>query len=911
MIEDLENKNMYNKIVFTFLLIFSLVSVVAAQTDSTAVLAVQSDSLEAVLAVPTVNDTIANPEIEYTQSGGRKYTIAGVTVTGAPNFDDYAIIGYSGLDVGRTVSVPGSEITAAIRRFVKQGLFSDVKIIASKILDDKIWLEIKLTERPRVSELNFSGVKKGEKEDLEKSIGILKDGQITPNIIDRARQVMKKYLSDKGFSNADINIYQKDDAEKPGYVIANVAIDKKAKVKVNKIIITGNTVLNQMKIDKAMKKTNEKGRWYNFFRSKKFIPEEYKNDKNLLVERYNEAGYRDAYIVKDSVVSIDEKNVNVYITVDEGDKYYFGDISWAGNTIYSTDFLNQLLKIQKGDVYNHKLLNERLTTDQNEAVSKLYTDRGYLFAQIIPVETSVNGDSINFEMRIFEGKQATINHIGITGNDRVYEHVVRRELYTKPGQLYSQSDIMRSLGELARMGHFDPESLFKNIDIKPDQENGTVDIDYNLTTKSSDQIEFSAGWGGTGFVGSVGLKFTNFAIQNLFRPKMYHVVPQGEGQTFSLNYRSGGLAYNSFSLSFLEPWLGGKRPNSLSVSFYFAQQNSYSDRFMNNMGNYYNPYSYGSSYGGYGYGNGYDNSYNYGQSEFDPNKYIRTFVASIGYGKRLKWPDDYFTFYGELSYQLYSMSDWEQYMGIPDGKYHSPSLGITLSRNSVMNPIYPREGSTFSLSLKLTPPYSLMNGKDYADEKMPFSERYKLIEFHKWKFSAKTFTPLDSKQKLVLMTRAEFGYLGYYNKNARSPFETFMLGGDGMSAYSGAYTMGMEYIPLRGYDAGAPIFIPQGSQAGSTSSYLYNKFSVELRYPISLEQSATIYGLAFVDAGNSFLSIKDYNPFNLKRSAGVGVRIFLQMFGMLGIDWAYGFDTVPTTGERSGSHFHFILGQEL
>jgi outer membrane protein insertion porin family len=892
---------MYNKILFTFVLFFGLGSAIAAQTD--APIDVLAADLEAT------NDTIENPEFEYTQGGGRKYTIAGITVTGTPNFDDYAIIGYSGLDIGRTISVPGSEITAAIRRFVKQGLFSDVKIRATKVVDDKIWLEIKLAERPRVSELSFEGLKKSEKEDLEKAIGILKDNQITPNIIDRAKQVVKKHLADKGFANAEVNIYQKDDNSKPGYVKVNVEVDKKVKVKVNKIIVTGNTVLNQMKIDKAMKKTNEKGRWYNFFRSKKFIPEEYKNDKNLLVERYNNAGYRDAYIVTDSIVTIDEKNVNVYITVEEGDKYYFGNMVWVGNTIYPTEFLNQVLRIQKGDVYNHKLLNDRLRDDQGEAVSKLYNDRGYLFAHIEPVETSINGDSINFEMRIYEGKQATINHIGITGNDRVYEHVVRRELYTRPGQLYSQSDIIRSIGELARMGHFDPEALGKDIEILPDQENGTVDINYNLTTKSSDQIEFSAGWGGTGFVGSVGLKFTNFAIQNLFRPKMYHIVPQGEGQTFSLNYRSGGLAYNSFSLSFLEPWLGGKRPNSLSVSFYFAQQNSYSDRFMNNMSSYSNPYMYGNSYGGYN--NGYDNSYNYGQGEFDPNKYIRTFVTSIGYGKRLKWPDDYFTFYGELSYQLYIMSEWERYMGIPDGMYNSPSVGITFGRNSVMNPIYPREGSTFSLSLKLTPPYSLLNGKDYDDPKMPFSERYKFIEFHKWKFSAKTFTPLDAKQKLVLMTRAEFGYMGYYNKNTRSPFETYMLGGDGMSAYSGAYTMGMEYIPLRGYDAGAPIVLPTGTSASSTSSYLYNKFSVELRYPISLEQSATIYGLAFVDAGNSFVSIKDYNPFNLKRSAGIGARIFLQMFGMLGIDWAYGFDTVPTTGERSGSHFHFVLGQEL
>jgi len=864
---------------------------------------------QAQLIVPV--DTIYNPNIDYTISA-KQYIIGGITVTGAPNFDQFAVIGYSGLDIGRTITVPGIEITTAIKRFIRQGLFSDVKIFAIKIAGDRIWLEIRLKERPRVSELNFSGLKKGEKEDMEKSIGILKDNQITPNIADRAKLIIQRQLATKGFSNADVQIYQKDDHEKPGYVIVDVAVDKKEKVKVNKIIVTGNTVLNQMKIDNAMKKTNERGRWYNFFRSKKFIPEEYENDKNLLIERYNDAGYRDAYIVADSVVPVNGKYVNVYITLDEGKKYYFGNIDWVGNTIYPTDYLNQLLKINKGEVYSHKMLTDRLQTN-DDAVSKLYTDRGYLFASIDPVEVSIDGDSINFEMRILEGKQATINNIGITGNDRVYEHVIRRELYTKPGQLYSQSDIVRSLGELARMGQFDPESVYKNIKIEPDQENGTVDINYGLTTKSSDQVQLSAGIGGTGFVGSVGLTFANFAIQNIFRPKMYRIVPQGEGQTFSLNYRSSGQAYNSASISFVEPWFGGKRPNSLSVSFYWARQNSYSDRYLNNMGNYYNSYMYDNNYY-----SGYDYS-NYGSTEFDPNKYIQTIVGSIGYGKRLKWPDDYFTFYGELSYQLYTMSEWP-YMGlydengklVTDGVFNNPAITLTLSRNSVMNPIYPRNGSTFSLSLKITPPYSLINGKDYT--KIPFAERYHFIEYHKWKFSAKTFTSLDSKEKFVMMWRAEFGYLGHFNKYARSPFETFMLGGDGMSAYSGAYTMGMEYIPLRGYDAGAPFVVPSGAtgSASAASSYVYDKFTLEIRYPLMLGQNnTTLYALGFAEAGNSFFNMKDYNPFNLARSAGVGVRIFLPMFGILGIDWAYGFDQTPGATKPSGSHFHFVLGQEL
>jgi outer membrane protein insertion porin family len=901
---------MFRRICFTFLTTIFLICSAQAQLAVSVDTAIENNDLQTPQVAISLNDTVYNPDIEY-NSPAQRYTISGITVVGAPNFDEYAVIGYSGLDIGRTITIPGTEITTAVKRFVRQGLFSDVKIAAAKIFGNRIWLKIRLKERPRVSELNFTGIKKSEKEDLEKSIGILKDNQITPNIVSRAEQIVKKHLAAKGFSNADVKIYQKDDPAKQGYVIVDVAVDKKEKVKVNKIIVTGNTVLNQMKIDNAMKKTNEKGKWYNFFRSKKFIPEEFGKDKNLLVDRYNDAGYRDAYIVTDSVVPVDDKSVNVYITINEGKKYYFGDLNWVGNTVYPTEYLKQIFKIQKGDVYNHKLLNDRLQVN-DDAVSKLYNDRGYLFAHIEPVEVSIDGDSINFEMRIYEGRKATINNVGITGNDRVYEHVIRRELYTKPGQLYSQSDIVRSLGEIARMGLFDPESVYKNIEVLPDPENGTVDINYALTTKSSDQVELSAGWGGTGFVGSLGLKFTNFAIQNLFRPKMYRIVPQGEGQTFSLNFRGNGIAYNSASISFVEPWFGGKRPNSLSVSFYWARQNSYSNRFLNNYSNYYNPYNYAGNYSGYDYSN-------YGSSEYDPNKYIQTIVGSIGYGKRLKWPDDYFTFYGEFSYQLYTMHDWP-YMGlynengksVTEGVFHNPAISLTISRSSVMNPIYPRSGSTFSLSLKITPPYSLINGKDYT--KISFAERYHFIEYHKWKFSARTFTPLDSKEKFVLMTRSEFGYLGHFNNNARSPFETFMLGGDGMSAYSGAYTMGMEYIPLRGYDAGAPYVVPRNAtgSATSASSYVYNKFTLEARYPIILGQNnTTIWALGFLEAGNSFFSMKDYNPFNLARSAGAGVRIFLPMFGILGIDWAYGFDRTPGTTKASGSHFHFVIGQEL
>jgi len=859
----------------------------------------------------TPADTL--PVIEYSNAAAT-YEIAAITVSGAANYDDFVLIGFSGLAVGDKIKVPGDAITGAVKRFWKQGLFSDVKIYATKIQDDKIWLNIALKERPRVSEINFSGLKKGEIEDLEAKLGITKGNQITPNISDRAVKVIKKHMEEKGFLNVEANVLQKNDPNKPGHVIVDIQVDKKLKTRVHQIVVTGNKALTFNQINKAMKKTNDNN-WRNFFRTKKFVKEEYEKDKIALIEKYNEIGYRDAYIVADSVVKFDDKTVSVYITVDEGKKYYFRNIKWIGNTIYPFDYLDMVLGIKKGDVYNQKHLMERLQTDENDAVSKLYQDRGYLFSQIEPVEVLIENDSIDFEMRIYEGKPATINEINIKGNTRVYEHVVRRELRTKPGQLYSQSDIMRSLRELAQMGHFDQEKI--KPDIQPNQEDGTVDITYNLETKGSDQVEFSAGWGATGIVGSIGLKFSNFAIQNLFRPETYRIVPQGEGQTFSINARTNGQSYTSFSMSFLEPWLGGKRPNSLSTSVYYSSQTAIADRYLQSMQNMYSsgyspygygysPYGYGSSYGSYGgYGGsygGYDNSYSL---NYDPEKYMRTLGASIGYGKRLNWPDDFFTFYGELSYQRFMLSDWyPQMFPMTEGQFNNLSLNLTLSRNSIDNPIFTRSGSSFSLGLKITPPYSSFNGKDYASTTMTDQERYKWIEYHKWTFSGKTFTPLDASNKLILLSRMMFSYVGHFNQNVKSPFETFYMGGDGMSAYT---SYGTDYVAMRGYESGS---LTPRSSSGNYAGYLYNKFSLELRYPLSLEQSATIYALTFLEAGNSFSKLKDYSPFDLKRSAGVGVRIFLPMFGMMGIDWGYGFDK-GVDGKQGGSQFHFVLGQEL
>ena len=838
------------------------------------------------------------PVIEYSLQP-KTYEIAEITVSGADSYEDFVLIGFSGLSVGDKIEVPGDQITKSLKRFWKQGLFSDIKFIAKKIEGDKIWLEIALKQRPRISDVKYNGLKKSEVEDIVVKVGIQKNGQMTPDLEDRAHKVITKYLEEKGFHDATIKVLQFDDQDNPGYVKVAVNVDRKIKTKVGSIFITGNEALTETKINLAMKKTND-NHIVNLFRPKKFVSAEFDNDKKAVIEKYNEIGYRDAIIVTDSVVrsAIDSSRVDIYMTIDEGQKYYFGNIEWVGNTVYPYEYLNAILGIKKGDVYNLKELNKRLNED-DDAVAKLYTDQGYLFFNVDPVEVRINNDSINFEMRMYEGQPATINQVNILGNTRVYEHVVRRELYTKPGQLYSQSDIMRSLRELAQMGHFDQEKIVP--DIIPNVEDGTVDITYNLETKSSDQIEFSLGWGATGLVGTLGLKFTNFAIQNLFNPETYRIVPQGEGQTFSINARTNGVYYTSASVSFLEPWLGGKRPNSLSANLFFASQTGYSDR-------YYQAYQdlYSNYYSYYAYAGNSNYLQQLQESEADPDKYLRTFGVSLGYGKRLSWPDDYFSFYGELSYQMYMMKDWP-YMILTDGTSHNLALNLQLSRSSIDNPIYTRRGSQFTLGLKITPPYSLIKGTTDAEyAQMTTTEKYRLLEYHKWRFSGKVFTPLTADSKLVLMARAEFGYLGHYNRNAKSPFESFYMGGDGMSSYSSYST---EYISMRGYQSGS--LTPYDAATGRNMGYVYNKYTMELRYPISLEQNATIWALAFVEAGNCFADIKDFNPFKLKRSAGLGVRLFLPMFGLMGIDWGWGFDPINGSNQYGGSQFHFVLGKEL
>lgn len=850
---------------------------------------------------------IVNPEISYAGTP-RTCIIGGLAVKGVVGYEDYMLTGLSGLAVGQEISVPGNEITEAVKRYWRHGLFSNVSISADSIVGNKIYLCFHLSLRPRVSTINYNGLKKSEREDMEMKLGIMKGGQVTPNTIDRAKILAKKYFDDKGYKNAEIEIVQRDDPEKKNQVILDVNVDKKNKMKVRHIIIEGNDNLATKKIKGQLftkgvfAKTHEAGKLSTFLKSKKFTEERYKNDKRNLIDKYNELGYRDMEIVVDSVWNHDANHVNVYVKIDEGQKYYIRNITWVGNTVASTDYLSMLLDMKKGDVYNQKLLNKRLTEDE-DAVGNYYWNNGYLFYSLEPAEVNIVGDSIDLEMRIYEGTQAHISHVRIYGNDRLYEEVVRRELRTKPGDLFSKDALMRSAREIASMGFFDPEQV--NPDVQPNIEDGTVDINWELEQKSNDQVEFSLGWGQTGVIGRISLKLNNFSMRNLFsKNKMRRgIMPVGEGEQLAFSVQTNGTYYQSYSISYSAPWFGGKRPNGFNVGAYYSKQTDVSSSYYNS--NWMNSlYSYYSGYGSY---SSYYNNY---ESYLDDDKYVKLFGFSIGWGKRLRWPDDYFQLSVALSYQRYMLRDW-QYFLITNGNCNNINLSVQLTRTSTDNQLFPRRGSEFLASVTITPPWSLWDGKDYANLATDASsstyddelqEKYRWIEYHKWKFRARTYTALTSGQKcLVLMARVELGILGSYDSNKKSPFETYYMGGDGMSGYSTTYAQ--ETIALRGYENGS--LTPY-----SALGYAYDRYTLELRYPFMLGNT-TIYGLTFLEGGNAWYDTNDFNPFDLKRSAGVGVRIYLPMVGLMGIDWGYGFDETLSTGSKGGSQFHFVLGQEF
>jgi outer membrane protein insertion porin family len=888
-----------------------------------------------VLVLPAAVGQITddtNFSIYYASPG--RYTIADIEISGIRYLDQNVLIQLSGLRVGQIIEVPGENITNAIKRLWQQGLFSDVRITASKIVDDDIWLEIYLQERPRLSDVNFFGVSKSERDDINEKVLLLKGSQVTDNQVNNAERTIKNIFLAKGFLNTTVNIVQRDDTVHSNSVILDIYVDKKEKVKVNEVVIHGNEAVKETVLERAMKKTNSR-KLRNFFRTKKFLAEEYENDKARLIEKYNEKGFRDAIIVEDTIYQVEvgrrnKPRVNIELRVDEGDKYYFGDIRWIGNTVYPSDYLTTYLGIERGDVFNQSILDKRLY-DNDVGLNNLYLDRGYLFFDLQPIEINIDNDTIDYEMRIREGKQATIDRVLISGNTKTHEHVARRELRTYPGDLFSKSQIIRSVRELAQLGHFDPEAI--NPDIRPSPENGTVDIEYQLQEKANDQIELSGGWGAGMFVGSVGLKFANFSVRNILNREAWRPLPTGDGQTLSLRYQTSGRYYRTVSLSFIEPWLGGKKPNSFSMSLSHSKINYSANKYYQSYNPYYGGgyggYPYGGGYGGYGmgyggfgggYGGGYGYNpygsyggfpqYQYNYSSEDSNRandqIWETTAVAMGYGYRLSFPDDYFTVYHELSLEHYLLQNMGSYFwfladeqGNVNGTFNNVSFRTVFGRNSVDNPLYSRRGSSFSLSLKATPPFSLLSGNTDT-ENLTNNEKYKWIEYHKWLFKGQVFNPLTTNTNLVLRTAVELGFLGHYDANRPSPFEGFIVGGSGMSGYN---IYGTDYVALRGYK--------DFSLSPQSGSKMYSKFTMEMRYPITLKPSATIYALAFLEGGNANMNFQNYNPFKLHRSAGLGVRIFLPMFGLMGIDWGYGFDRVPGAPDAHGSQFHFVIGQQF
>ena len=836
-------------------------------------------------------------EITVDYNNPRKYVVGGVTVEGNHYFSPDQIIQVSGLQKGLSVTVPGDDVSSIVERLWFQRYFEDVAIAIDSITPtrDTAFFKICITERPRVSRWTFTGVKSGEQKELMERLNLRRGGEFSDYVAKTATDIIRRYYKEKGFLLTEVDIQTKRDTLVKSAIRVNFAVDRKSKVKIKKITFTGNDNVKESKLVRSMKKTKD-ARLINFFSSKKFNEKEYANDKRSLISAFNEAGFRDARIVKDTMYYVEPDRLEIDFTIDEGQRYYFRNITWTGNSVYSSDVLNGILMINKGDVYDVVTMEKRLFGGgkQNEYdVSKLYRDNGYLFFNIQPVELNIVGDSVDVEMRIVEGKPATLNNIIINGNDLTNERVVRRQIFTRPGYLFSQTDFERSIREIASMGQFDPEAITDpstGYSIIPNQLNNTVDIVYNVTEKPSSTLELSGGWGGNTFVATVGVSFNNFSTRRLFDKSAWRPVPLGDAQNLAIRFQTNGTYYTSLSASFMEPWLFGKKPTSLSVSAYYTRQtNSYiAFNILNN------------------------------------DEYMEVYGLAAGIGTRLKWPDNYFVLYNQLSWQTYKLQNWNYNFLFNTGISHNLSYTISLSRTSTDQQIYPRQGSEFSLSLQLTPPYSLLRKKnkgvldengnptrvsswrDINYDLQSSEDRYKWIEYHKWSFKGAIYTKLVGD--LVLMARAQFGYLGYYNRNwGYSPFEGFLVGGDGMSGYN---TYGTEVISLRGYEnySLTPTTLTPYSNGGSAySGNVYDKFTVELRYPVVLQPQSTIFALIFLEGGNCWSDIRDFNPFQIKRSAGVGVRVFLPMIGLLGVDWGYGFDD-PTYG---GSQFHFVIGQQF
>jgi outer membrane protein insertion porin family len=803
--------------------------------------------------------------ITFDAARPQEFVIADITISGVKYLNPEQILSFIGVAKGDTVKIPNEDISLALKRLWAQRHFSDITVSATKIEGDKIYLDIKLTERPRVSAWNFTGTKKGERNDLRDKLHLRRGSEVSDYLLKVSVDAIKSFYAEKGYRKAEVNVIQEADTLVPNAVKVTFDVKKNQKVKIKKIYFEGNDKIKDRKLRKSMKKTKDMRLW-NLFSSKKFNDEEYPNDKENLIQYYNEKGYRDAAIVSDSVFYVSDKRLGIRIKVDEGQRYYFRDITWVGNTIIPSVILSNILGIKKGDVYDVVAMDKMLHVDQ-ASVSTQYMDQGYLFFNIQPVEINIVGDSIDIEMRISEGKQATFNRVNITGNTKTNEHVIRRELWTRPGYLFSKTDFERSLRELAQSNNFDAEKLMVQNEgwkLTPNERDGTADITFNVEEKSNDQIELSGGYGGNTFIATVGLRFSNFAIGRIFKKGAWRPVPSGDGQTLALRFQTNGSYYTATSISFVEPWLGGKKPTSLSLSAYYTRETD-----------------------------GY-----YFQSV---TQSLETYGLSVGIGQRLKWPDTYFTLYTGVSLQHYILNNWRGYFLFSDGQSNNFSFNVIFGRNSTDQPIYPRKGSDFSLGLQFTIPYSLFTNKDY--KAISDNERYRWIEYHKWTFKGTLYTQLVGD--FVLMTRAQFGFLAYYNSDwGYSPFEAFILGGDGMNGFN---RYGQENIALRGYVNSSVTPLVNGAYAG----HIYDKFSVELRHPVIMQPQANIFAYLFFEGGNAWSTFDKFNPFAIKRSAGVGVRLMLPIVGTLGIDWGYGFDNVPHYPNAGGGQIHFTFGMPM
>ena len=847
-------------------------------------------------------------EIDYARP--QKYEIGGIVVEGAKYVDASMLSMIAGLRVGETISIPGDEISNGIRKIWEQGLFEDVAINATDIVGGKVFLQIVIKERPRVSKFSFKGIKKSEADDIRNKINLSRGDIATDHLLTKTTRIIENFYYEKGYRKVDIDIQQVADTARDNYIDMVINIDKGNKVKIGKINVMGNENLTEGQVLAAMKETKQRGHFdplnplgplvvntiadvvtlhplraitgveeyfYDnyrprIFKSSRFLESNFEADKKLIVEKYNSKGFRDARIVSDSVYMIDDKNMGIDIVIDEGNKYHYRNIAWTGNTKYSDETLNSILGVRPGDVYNKELLDKNLNySETNLDISSLYMDDGYLFFRVDPVEVAVENDSIDLELRLTEGKQARISNVTLSGNTKTYDHVVLRELYTRPGQLYSRSDVVRSIRELATLGFFNQD--IAPPDVQPNMEDNTVDIGYSVEEAAADQIRFSAGFAAGYLMLEAGLQFSNFSMRNIFNKKAWKPLPMGDGQKLSLNVSTLGRYYLYYGLSFTEPWLGGKKPNAFTFSIY---QSFYSK---------------------------------YGEKTATDNGWFNMTGGTVGLGRRLTWPDDYFSVYQGLNFKRYSLNNYQSgYLNVGDGngKFNLISYNFVLSRNSVSQPIYPRNGSEFQLSLEITPPYSLFSDKNYSS--LSENEKYKWIEMHRWTFKAAWYTELY--EKLVMMTRVRFGYLGHYNDQiGPTPFHRFFLGGDGLATYS---VDSRELVGMRGYanNSLTPGYY-SNTGTGGNGGNIMTKYTLELRYPLSLNPQATIYALTFLEAGNCWLGFNNFNPFDVKRSAGLGVRIYLPMFGLLGLDWGYGFDDVYGSSGNNHSQFHFSIGGSI